>query len=195
MTAADRLVSDYLDRLQSELSGFPRQGRREVLDEVKAHIAEARAELAPDDEVGVRNVLERLGDPAEIAAEAQERVEVRRTGTTWREVCALLLLPLGGFVVFVGWFVGVVLLWTSDAWTTRDKWIGTLILPGGLLLPAYLLLAGGSVEACVGGAPGQPATCTGGGTNVWLAVLAAIVVLAPFFAVGYLLWRLKKSPA
>jgi hypothetical protein len=32
----------------------------------------------------------------------------------------------------VGWLAGLVLLWSSRAWTTRDKWIGTLVIPGGL---------------------------------------------------------------
>jgi uncharacterized membrane protein len=116
MSSGDRLVSDYLDRLDSELAGIPRVGRREGLDEIEAHIQEALAELDPGDEVGVRNVLDRLGDPAEIAAEARERFGVKRPKTTWREIGALILLPFGGFVLpVVGWFAGVVLLWVSDA--------------------------------------------------------------------------------
>jgi len=40
----------------------------------------------------------------------------------------------------VGWVVGVVLLWRSRAWTTTDKLIGTLVLPGGLFATLLLLL-------------------------------------------------------
>jgi hypothetical protein len=33
----------------------------------------------------------------------------------------------------VGWFAGLIVLWSSRAWTTRDEWIGGgLIIPGGL---------------------------------------------------------------
>ncbi len=42
-------------------------------------------------------------------------------------------------VPVVGWFVGVVLLWVSKAWTTGEKWLGTLVVPGGL---ATVLLVG-----------------------------------------------------
>jgi uncharacterized membrane protein len=196
MTAADRLVSDYLDRLESELSGLPRQSRREVIDEVEAHIAEARTALAPEDELGVRNVLERLGDPAEIAAEAEDRFGVRRKQTTWREVAALILLPFG-FVILpvVGWFAGVILLWSSEAWNTRDKLIGTFVLPGGMFGPFLLFFVAGSAETCATPPSGQT-TCSGGGMPVWLgAPLAILLLVAPLVTAGYLLWRLKKSPA
>jgi hypothetical protein len=45
MSATDRLIKSYLARLESELAGVPRSGRREVLDEIEAHVAEARAGL------------------------------------------------------------------------------------------------------------------------------------------------------
>ena len=52
---------------------------------------------------------------------------------SWREWAAVILLPLfGGFAFGVGWLVGLVLLWSSRLWTTRDKLIGTLIVPGGI---------------------------------------------------------------
>lgn len=31
----------------------------------------------------------------------------------------------------VGWLTGVLMLWTSSQWRTRDKIVGTLLLPGG----------------------------------------------------------------
>jgi hypothetical protein len=179
MNARDRLVDDYLARLESELAGVPRARRREVLDGIETHIEESLADVAPDDEVAVRNVLERLGEPAEIAAVARERVDVRPRAT-WREICALILLPFGGLVLpVVGWFAGVVLLWVSDAWTARDKLIGTLVLPGGLLVPFLLFqfVTSGS----------------GSGTSVWPSVLLWSLLLAPLVADGYLLWRLRAS--
>jgi uncharacterized membrane protein YeiB len=36
--------------------------------------------------------------------------------------------------------VAAVLLWRSRAWTTKDKLVGTLVLPGGLFATVLLLL-------------------------------------------------------
>jgi uncharacterized membrane protein len=66
-TTADRLIDEYLRELRKELSDLPRTSRQEVLDEINEHIAEARAELDGENEAAIRNVLERLGDPAAIA--------------------------------------------------------------------------------------------------------------------------------
>src|SRR6266571_3168857 len=118
--SADRLVSKYMRELREELSDLPRQTRREVLEEIDEHIEEARAELG-DGQTAIRGVLERLGKPAAIAEEARERFGDRRGRAGWREIAALVLLPIGGVIVPVlGWVVGVVLLWASDAWSTRE---------------------------------------------------------------------------
>jgi hypothetical protein len=147
----------------------------------------------------VRNVLERLGEPAEIAAEARERFGVYRPRTTWREVGALILLPFGGVVIpFVGWFVGVVLLWVSDAWTARDKLIGTLVIPGGVVVPFFLFafVSWSSGGVCQAGPSAGPAVCAGShGSPVWPAVLFGFLLLAPLVADGYLLWRLRRPGA
>ena len=57
-STADKLVADYLKRLDSELRGLPRARRKELIEEISAHIAEAREGRAPDDEPGVREILE-----------------------------------------------------------------------------------------------------------------------------------------
>ena len=71
-TSADRLVEDYLDRLERELADFPSARRRELVQEISEHIAEARSALETETEADVRNLLDRMGDPADIAAEAHE---------------------------------------------------------------------------------------------------------------------------
>ena len=48
----------------------------------------------------------------------------------------ITLLLIGAFLAVVGWVVGVVLLWRSRVWTLRDKLIGTLLWPGGLVTGA-----------------------------------------------------------
>jgi hypothetical protein len=50
-----------------------------------------------------------------------------------KEWAAIILLLLRGFIVGLGWVAGLVLLWSSRAWSTRDKWVGTLVVPGGLV--------------------------------------------------------------
>jgi uncharacterized membrane protein len=197
MTATDSLVDAYLDRLEAELAGVPRAGRREVLDEIETHVVEARAALPADDETEVRNLLERLGDPAEIAAEVRERYGVARPHATWREIAALILLPFGGVVIpVVGWFAGVILLWVSDAWSSRDKVIGTLVIPGGCLVPFFLFALVGSTSgsSCITSPTDGHTVCSGGGgTDVWPAVLLVLLVLAPLVADGYLIWRLRRG--
>lgn len=194
MTSADSIVHDYLGRLESELAGVPRAGRREVLDEIKAHIAEGRAWLPEDGEIGVRNLLERLGEPSDIAAEARERFGVKEVHTTWREVGALILLPVGGVALpVIGWLAGVVLLWVSDAWTARDKLVGTLVVPGGLLLPSFLYLKVAAGVTCTRTGPGAQA-CTGGllGSHAWAITLVLFLLTALLVADAYLLWRLRR---
>src|SRR5918996_268168 len=140
---ADHLVDDYLKRLSTELDDLPRPRRRELVQEISEHIAEARADLPTESETEVRNLLDRLGDPTEIAGEARARFGIEGRKRGWLEPVALIFLLIGGVVVpIVGWFVGLVLLWASQIWTTRDKLIGTFVVPGGLA-PALFMLFGG----------------------------------------------------
>ena len=144
-TEVDALILRYLQDLEGELRDLPANRRQELLDEVGEHIAAARAALDPETEAGVRTVLERLGDPADIAAEARERFGVQRPparpATPWLEVIALVVLV----IPFLGWIVGVVLVWMSRLWTTRDKLIGTL---GGM---SWLLAGLGTIMTSAGG--------------------------------------------
>jgi uncharacterized membrane protein len=197
----DDIVDAYLARLRDELRDLPRSGRQEVVQEIEEHIATARAELHPESEARVRNILERLGDPAEIADDARERFDVERPRHGWQEVATLVLLPIGGVILpVVGWFVGVLLLWLSDCWTRRDKLIGTFVIPGGLFLPLAFFVFGQEVEGCTSGsatlqpAAGQPSPCTdqGGSLNVLPFVLLGAPVLAPFVTDWYLARRLRR---
>jgi hypothetical protein len=146
----------------------------------------------------VREVLDRLGEPEEIAAEAGARPKAeRRLGAL--EVAAIALLLVGGmFPPILGWIVGVVLLWISDAWTTRHKLLGTLIVPGGLALPLFLSTVGTigmGVESCSVGeiqrGPGrgreiQPMICESSAMFqpwVWTVLMIALAVAAVGMAI------------
>lgn len=115
-STADKLVNDYLRRLNRELAGFPRARRRELVEEISDHIAEARAGLEKQSEAEIRSLLDRIGEPEDIAAEARERLGARPSRSRW-DVLALILLLIGGIVLpVIGWVVGVLLLWISEAW-------------------------------------------------------------------------------
>ena len=195
---SDQLIDDYLRRLDDELSDLPRARRREVVEEIAEHIEEARLEGGAETEAGTLNVLDRLGEPAEIAADARERFGITPRHAGRNEVAALVLLLVGGFVFIVGWIVGVVLLWASDVWTSRDKIIGTLVLPGGLVLPLYLAVGVGYSRSCVtSGRIGGPTvtTCSGGPStlaHVGLIVLFVVLLLAPFASTLYLARRMRS---
>ena len=77
-TTPDKLVERYLKHLEVELDDLPSDRRREIVDEIAGHIGEARAALEHEGEADVRNILEGLGDPADIAEETRERFEVER---------------------------------------------------------------------------------------------------------------------
>jgi hypothetical protein len=190
----EELITDYLRQLDRELKDLPRARRREVVEEISEHIEEARAGEGRD-EVATLNVLERLGDPADIAAEARARfgIELRRSGS--HEVAALVLLLVGGFLFGIGWFVGIVLLWSSGVWSTRDKLIGTLVFPGGLALPVTLAMTAGASETCISGSQHMGETCTGGPSTsgqVGGIVLFVVLVVGPLLATFYLARRLRS---
>jgi uncharacterized membrane protein len=71
MSPNDPLVGEYLDAVTRATADLPADRRADLLADLREHIAAARAELVPETEAGVRTILDRLGDPAGIAAEAR----------------------------------------------------------------------------------------------------------------------------
>jgi hypothetical protein len=67
---ADDLAADYLRRLDAAATALPAARRSELAAEVREHIDAAVADAGRSDELTMRNVLERLGPPEEIALEA-----------------------------------------------------------------------------------------------------------------------------
>jgi hypothetical protein len=187
----DQLAAAYLTRLRRAAGGLPRARRRELLEAIQAHIAEARAAGA----VPLRDVLDGLGEPEEIAAAAGGGM---RAGAGGHQIAAVVLLLAGGAVFFIGWFAGVVLLWTSDRWRWYDKLLGTLVWPGGLagvaIYGALFAVSSGGSQVCSGVA-GQAATCVtqgGGGLPDWLRTFVFVLILAAPVAVAIRLLRLAR---
>jgi hypothetical protein len=199
-TTLHPLADAYLEGLRKAAQSLARSRREELLADIEAHLAEA----APADasEVDVRSALDRLGDPEQIvAAEAGDAPPPGRTGAL--EWGGIIMLAVGGVVLpLIGWLVGVLLLlWISNAWTVREKVIGTLVVPGGLLPAVALLiyvLASASQVCRSPGVNGAAETCTGGASSsseaAFLVLLAALFVL-PFVTAVYLARRARARPA
>jgi len=146
-THAHQIVDGYLKRLDGELADLPVTRRQEVSSQIAEHIAQARSELSEETDADLLTILDRLGEPDEIAAEARANFNVSPNRPGPVEMLALLLLGVGGAVLVVPpvlWVIGVGLVWRSKVWTPRSKYAGAyrpLVAGLGFLLLA--LLTGG----------------------------------------------------
>ena len=93
-TDSDAIVSDYFRRLEALLGGLSHADREQLLGEIHEHVREALAGLPVASEAAVREVLERVGRPDEIAREALADRTKRRRFTDRR-----ILLAVAGVVV------------------------------------------------------------------------------------------------
>ncbi len=80
---------------------LPSPRREEILAEIKEHITAGLSEFPRETEADVRNVLERLGDPHDIAAEARDRLGLRHAGRRrpWGLIGGVLVLVVLGAIV------------------------------------------------------------------------------------------------
>jgi uncharacterized membrane protein len=188
------LAAAYLDRLREAARRLPRGRREELVDEIRSHLLESLAVDAGEAEV--RSVLDRLGDPAEIVDAEQPGATVAADPRGTREWAAIILLLLGGFAVGIGWIAGLILLWGSRAWTTTEKLIGTLVIPGGLATGTWALVVlgarSGQLRRCYGYANGplhcSPAPGMSLGDYVTLAI-GIVLLVAPFATAVFLARR------
>jgi uncharacterized membrane protein len=199
-TDVDELVDDYLRQLEEALRDAPRGRREELLEEIADHIAAARSEMAAADEAAMRTLLDRLGDPSEIADEARTRLDVANRPPARLEIAALVFLLAGSVALsVVGWLIGVTLVWMSGVWTARDKLIATLVPPGGLATALLMaLMPFGSPVACSGGVTAAGRVwehCTGGPsqlTQTLTTIAFVLVVVTSFTTPAYLAWRVRQ---
>jgi hypothetical protein len=93
----DRLVHDYLAALESAAAGLPPDARRDLVADIREHLDQALGS-PPYDEISVRTVIDRLGEPEEIAAEAGGRTPAStQPRLRVRDAVGLALLPFGRF--------------------------------------------------------------------------------------------------
>ena len=121
----DVLIKRYLAHLNWTLRDLPPSRRNSLVEEITAHIQTARANMTEETEVEIRRVLDQVGDPETIRAEAG----LPPISASWGDPWVPWLLLFGGFVAGVGWIFGVILLWRSSLWRMSDKILGTLLGP------------------------------------------------------------------
>jgi hypothetical protein len=193
-------VDDYIERLERSMRDVPASRRSEIVAEIRQHLDETLANLPPDaTEADVRNAIESVGEPDEIASEARDRLGIRPVQVRWTDTAAVILLPIGGLIVpFLGWVVGVIFLWMSSVWTTKEKLIGTFIVPGGLLLPFALAAFPVTIQTCsesnVNGV--GVGTCSEASyAGILTLVVSIALILAPIVVAVYLGRRLRTRTA
>ncbi len=208
MTTVDSLFQAYLRRIEELSSSLSSGQRTELIRNIGEHLREAAASGHAADTASARLVLERLGPPEMIVEAAAEDEGYGRVGTIRRPLItpgtkAFLLLTVGSFIPLVGWAWGVALVWGSDRWRQRDKWIALLVIPGGPL--AALVVAGWmaslTVMVCgsgtsggtdgLGGRPVTPAlhnpvTCSQPTLLPWVGLVVTIIVIAASIAGPFL---------
>ena len=128
--------------------------------------------------------------------------DARRSDGGRGRLLALAFLVVG-FPPVLGWVVGLVLLLVSPLWNARQKLLGALVWPGGLLMVGALpflfaarsttcVSSGTAVQVCEPGqvCPVSPIldSCTGSEIQWGLVLLAVVLVLAPIVVAAYL-WR------
>jgi hypothetical protein len=171
---ADKLVRRYLAQLDTALQGVDASRREEILADVHEHIEEGRTGLDPDDAASVRTLLDRVGDPAAIAAEAGAPPPGSRRWDAW----APWLIIFGFIASGLGWIAGVLILWASPTWSQRDKLIATFVPLAGLVaLFLGLVAALRAAAGCPGPTTLASTACTTKGPTLPLGVAILLVVV------------------
>ena len=172
---ADQLVQGYLARLRSAAADLPPAAREELIADVRSHIAEARARETDETDAAILNILDRLGEPEMVVAEAGDHYprpnRISRSVSSGPHHPRLSELAVPGLLILL-WPIGVILLWYSTAWDARDKLIGTLLTLGGYpwVFGLALPLSHGPLVA---------------------RLLSFVLMLLPVFTGGYMSYRLR----
>lgn len=133
-----QIIADYLRRLSEALAEVPNSARRELVEDVRDHIEEAWHSAPERNRAALLNILERLGEPEDLAREERERLGIRPAARDGEHE----VLSWAAVVFTVAfWPIGVVLSWFSSRWTVGDKAIATLLPVLGLFLGMFLNMA------------------------------------------------------
>lgn len=188
------LAVSYLREVERGLAPLPRGRRDEVVADLREHLDASIG--AAESEADVRNVLDRLGEPRDVAAAALAEAGVVVSGSKpVMEWFAVALVSFGSLLVpVVGWLVGIVLVFASSIWQRRHKAMAALLVPFGWLPAIYFV--GAPVRTCfeTTGPEGTTTTCGGGS---WLTTfvgvpLLVVAIVGPLVTVFVLLRALIR---
>jgi len=157
----------YLTELERAAAVLPADRRGELLAQVDEHLERDLAGVSDANEA--QQVLQRLGDPYDVVAEAAADLpRPAPAGSKAAEIVALLLLGIGGFALpLIAPFVGVLVMLSSTRWTRREVRNTGLIVGLGVVAVigmSVIAASGATSAAAVYGS---------------LALLAAIVLVGP----------------
>lgn len=94
--AAEKIVADYLEKLNGQLKGMNPADRQEILAEIRSHLFESFSADGQGDEIDrALRALNRLGEPAEVVS-SRVSASVTRLG---REKKSLLYILAGLLIV------------------------------------------------------------------------------------------------
>ncbi|WP_327675565.1 HAAS signaling domain-containing protein [Kitasatospora sp. NBC_00458] len=167
------LVRAYLDTVTRRTAALPGERRRELLADLREHVEVALAEHGSADENALREVLDRLGRPEEVAGaalaeEGRARPEPENAGRTALTLSLalaplpLLVVPAVGPVLAVAAAVAaLVRIRKSPQWERREKKQAILLLLSPVLvtplIAVLLSIASGGLDpltllaACLAG--------------------------------------------
>jgi hypothetical protein len=188
----DRLVDDYLRRLERAAAHMQRARRAELVAEIRGHIDTALRQEQAVGEAAVRNVLDRLGPPEDIVEAAEPLFPHGDQRAGKLEIVALIAL----IVPVIGWLIGAVLVFASRVWSRRDKLIAAVLL----LLPIVVL----SLSFVAAGPSGSEDSTPLGDTRpvgekmedpIDPGLEGLVLLVAGVPSALYLGWQLRRGPA
>jgi hypothetical protein len=134
----------YLDEVERAVAARDADAAQQIRAEIAAHIAESRFDAEERGEsVSIHDIIAEIGDPLAVAAEVPvshqafgARESITGFFSRWEPMTYVWVVCLVITIVqlyFIGWVVGMVMMWTSPLWTRRVKIWATALIPGCLL--------------------------------------------------------------
>lgn len=201
MTEAQHpLVTDYLRRLREATATLPPTVAVELVADIEEHLDSAN--LGARSEADVRQALDRLGSPEEVAAAAGPELPPLSSpdaliassppaaGTHRLESVALLLLVLAEVLFIVVplsaplWVAGVVCLVLATGWTAREKVAAAAFVATGFPLVGLGVVVSALVVAELG-ACSASSTSTGDVIETCTTTTSPLGVILPALLVAY----------
>jgi len=168
----DQIVEQYLSRLKVALADLPAERRQQLIDSITDHISEARVALSANSEVAIRDILDRVGQPADIAAEAltvQAPPPLSRASSTRRATIAVIAIVVVALLVFGGLLVSRSNNGIRSTTTSTVTSVSMVVVPDVVRLTlgaaqaelqaVDLLIGQVFISACAG-SPGPPGVVT-----------------------------------